>query len=274
LDVAIACRGANTVEIFLGHGNGSFQAKVDYPTGKNPVGVKFGDFNGDGYLDLAVANNGGSSVSVLLNVGQAAPGTFAAKADYTSGLGPYGLAVADFNGDGILDIAVVNNTDETVAVLLGNGLAHGDGTFQGATPYAVGSSPVALTAADISGDGLPDILVANSGDGTITYLQATLLGPLDIKSPINVNATAMNGIVAGDFHGLGRLDIAVGDGDNTFSILKSNGNGTFGAPATFTSSNQGAAFTALAPTDFNGDGIIDLLLIDSATGTFEAWAGQ
>src|SRR5271156_6774862 len=91
-----------------------------------PVAV--GDFNGDGKLDLAVANNDGGNVSILLGNGD---GTFQTALDFSVESGPSSLAVGDFNRDGKLDLAVANNVSGNVSILLGNG----DGTFQPAANY-------------------------------------------------------------------------------------------------------------------------------------------
>ena len=74
-----------------------------------------GDLNGDGKADLAVANEGSNTVSVLLNLGA---GTFAAKVDYVVGTAPYSLGLGDLDGDGKVDLAVANQGDDTVSVLL------------------------------------------------------------------------------------------------------------------------------------------------------------
>ena len=94
-----------------------------------------GDFTGDGRLDLAVANAGDGTVSVLLGNGD---GTFQPQVTYAVGSGPDAIVAGDFTGDGRIDLAVANGRcDDTVSVLLGNG----DGTFQPQVTYAVGSGP-------------------------------------------------------------------------------------------------------------------------------------
>ncbi len=102
--------------------------------GLNPVAMVAGDFSGDGHLDLAVANEFGGTVSVLLGNGD---GTFQPQVTYAVGSGPVAIVAGDFTGDGHLDLAVANEFSGTVSVLLGNG----DGTFQPQVTYAVGSGP-------------------------------------------------------------------------------------------------------------------------------------
>jgi len=118
LDLAVANENANTVSVLLGSGTGTFAAKVDYTVGTRPNSVAIGDLSADGKLDLAVANyaSGASgTTSVLLGNGD---GTFAAKTDITTGLGPDWVSTGDFNADGLLDFATANWTAGTVSVVL------------------------------------------------------------------------------------------------------------------------------------------------------------
>jgi hypothetical protein len=118
-DLAVANKTDNTVSILLGEtlasDDRSFSAKTDFPTGTGPSALAAGDFNIDGLLDLAVANQRDNTVSILAGLGD---GTFAPKFDITTGTGPAGIVAADFNGDGRLDIATANQTANTVSVIL------------------------------------------------------------------------------------------------------------------------------------------------------------
>jgi hypothetical protein len=138
----------------LGNGDGTFQAQTLYSIANsdNPY-LTIADLNGDGKLDLAVANTAGS-VSILLGNGD---GTFQAPVPYPTGGYSATVIAADFNRDGILDLACGNYYDANVAILLGNG----DGTFQSPTNYAAAAGARGLVAADFNQDGRLDIAVAN-----------------------------------------------------------------------------------------------------------------
>jgi hypothetical protein len=130
-DLAITNISENTVSVLLGNGDGTFQAAVAYAVGIAPRTVAMADFNGDGIPDLAVTDEGtgpayaAGGISVLLGNGD---GTFQAAVNYAVRNQPTSIVVADFNRDGIPDLAVANYNSTTVSVLLGNG----DGTFQAA----------------------------------------------------------------------------------------------------------------------------------------------
>jgi hypothetical protein len=101
--------------VLLGNGDGTFQAPATFAVGSQPYAIIAADFDNDGDIDLAVANYGDGSVTLLLGDGD---GTFSPQAPYAVGQGPYQLAAADFNGDGKLDLAVANLTDGTLSILL------------------------------------------------------------------------------------------------------------------------------------------------------------
>src|SRR5260370_2965783 len=103
-DLVIANFGSNNVSVLLGNGDGTFQGARNFAAGASPNSVAVGDFNGDGVQDLAVANlTAANNVSVLLGNGD---GSFQAPQAFpTGGLGPRSVAVGDFNGDGVPDLA-------------------------------------------------------------------------------------------------------------------------------------------------------------------------
>jgi hypothetical protein len=157
LDLIVADNGflgPSSVDVLLNHGDGTFLPAVSYTANSQPDAVVAGDFNGDGFPDLAASNMTGGVVSILLNNGD---GTFGSAANYGTGTEPYSVAAADFNGDGNLDVAVANNFGASLSVLLGDGT----GRLGSATAYDAGSTPFWVIATDLNGDGKPDLVTVD-----------------------------------------------------------------------------------------------------------------
>ncbi len=172
---------------------------------------------------MAVTNEAENTATVLLGRGD---GTFTASAvDPRTGTGPNYIAVGDFNGDGIPDLAVTNAGDNTATALLGNG----DGTFTALVPVATGSRPSSLVVGDFNGDGISDLAVTNAGDNTVKVLlghgdgtfTATAVSPQTDIGPSSVavgdfNADGISDLVVASCcnyaYGPGKLAILSGDG--------------------------------------------------------------
>jgi hypothetical protein len=266
LDLAVANEnngGAGTVSILLGTGTGSFGAKTDFVTGPGPWSVAVGDFNGDGNLDLAVANAGnildpnGTTVSILLGTGT---GSFGAKTDFVTGSSPRSVAVGDFNGDGKLDLAVANFISSTVSILLGTGT----GSFEAKADFGTGSFPFSIAVGDFNGDGKLDLAVANAGDDAVSILLGTGTGSFGAKTDFGTGNTPLS-VAVEDFNGDGKLDLAVANQNaNSVSILLGTGAGSFGAKTDFGTGNLPLS---VAVGDFNGDGNLDLAVANTASPT-------
>jgi hypothetical protein len=144
----------------------AFLAGGDVPLGMNPKAVAVGDFNHDGISDLAVANTMSGTISVFLGKGD---GTFAAPVNYGNHPeGPEAITAADLTGDGNLDLVVAYSDPLMPSVVILKG--KGDGTFEFTNQLAVGRSPSSVVVADLNKDGHPDIITADQADSTLSVL--------------------------------------------------------------------------------------------------------
>jgi hypothetical protein len=278
LDLVVANFGCScprgTVSILLGRGDGTFGLPTDFATGEGPSALAVGDFNADGQLDLAVINSSDNTVSILLGNGD---GTFLPRLDFATGRGPWAVIAHDLNADGRLDLAVTNSVDGNVSVLLGNG----DGTFAPRVNYPAGPGAAGIVAADFNGDGKLDLAVADANTPTSFRDRgrvSILLGNGDgtFRSPLDASTGSLRpfDVVAGDFDGDGKTDLAVVTSLGTrgfVSILRGKGDGTFD----FTNSYSTGRFSiAILAADFNLDGKLDVAVVNLGSNTVTILKGK
>ena len=278
-DILVANSTSGDLSVYLGDGKGGFSQAPGspFPAGPNPSDIAVGDFNGDGNLDVAVANHAVKLVTVLLGNGNGqfslAPGS---PFSVESNPHPHGIAVADFNGDKKPDIAIDSWGENRVLVLFGNG----DGTFQ--TPgvkFDVGAAPYQrLRTADLNEDRNPDIVTSNSRGSSVSVLFGDGQGHFSRKDT-DVPPSPF-GIAIGDFNGDHHLDIAIAHysghaedpSKNGLSVLFGDGRGNFtlakGSPF-----HVGHYPSTIAAGDLNGDGIMDIAVPNYADDTITIYLG-
>src|SRR5205809_3912881 len=225
-----------------------------YPVGAGPYSVAAGDLNGDGRLDLVVANSLANSVSVLLGNGD---GTFQTARNFDAGLGsgPIWVLIVDVNGDGRPDILLANQSRNSVGVLLGNG----DGTFQPVMNFDTGGNfAESIAVGDFNGDGKLDVAVAHFMTNNVTVLLGNGDGTFQRAYVVATFAADMFliPVAVGDVNGDGKLDLVTASVSNVMgAVMLGNGDGTFQPPriTPFIGDPE-----SIVIRDFNGDGKMDL----------------
>ena len=245
----------------------SFASKVDFATGGGPIRVAFGDIDGDGKVDLIVANGGSNTVSVFRNTsssGSVGAGSFAAKIDFATGSLPVLVAFGDLDGDGKPDLVVTNRYSNTVSVFK-NTSSSGSITFASRVDFPTGVQPYGVAIGDIDGDGKPDLAVGNI-DGTVSVFRNTgTTGSItsgSFASKVDFVAAAdVDGVAIGDIDGDGRPDlVAVSRNYNIACVFRNtstSGSITFAARVDF---GTGMEPHGVAIGDLDGDGKLDLVV--------------
>jgi len=210
--------------------------------------VAVGDFNGDGKLDLAIANVASNNVTVLLGSGTGGF-TAALGSPFPVGPNPQSVAVGDFNGDGNADLAVAGvgvyqSTGINVTVLLGDGT--GGFTVAPGGPSETGSAPTALAVGDFNEDGRPDLAVIDSVTGSVAVLLGNGRGGFTAApgSPLKAGTEAVS-VAVGDFNADGKPDLAIANyGSNNLTVLLNGSN----PPLTLLSPINGAIGVSATPS--------------------------
>ena len=256
------------------------------PPGYSPDGLAVGDFNGDGKLDVvSVSGNvgcGGGTIDVILGNGdstfQAPIRTPFGGCNYTI----YAVAVGDFNGDHLLDVAAWGSDpsgNTVVFILLGNGT----GSLTYSATYAAPSSnnfnpgPSSIVVSDVNGDGKLDLVALTPYNGVYVFLgngDGTFQTPTNY--PLVTTAAPASAVAVADLNGDGKPDLAI-NVDAGIGILLNSGTGKFGA-ATYYAGTSGISNPGIAIGDVNGDKHPDVVVTDytgsvalflnSGTGTF------
>jgi hypothetical protein len=232
LDLVTESWGTDQVEVLFGDGKGGFRLPgTFFAVGKHPYQrLRVADLNGDGKADIITTNLEGDDVTILLADGRGAfrqpPGS-----PFPCGDSPFNLAVGDVNGDGKLDLAIVNSPGSTsdrrgrdgLTILLGDGA--GGFRMLAGSPFATGRIPNRVAIGDVDGDGVNDVAVSSPDDNNITLFMMKRPGRVAATHTIRVSGRP-KGLAIRDLNGDGKAEIVVtNSGDGTVTILLSNSAG-------------------------------------------------
>lgn len=247
--------------------NRFFQSRLSYAAGVQPFVVAPADLNGDGRQDIAVANFGDGTVSVLLATPE---GGFAARVDYLVGTQPVAIIATDLNGDSLPDVITANRGSGNLSALYNSG----GGTFATAVEISLsaGSLPNALAAADLNGDGVLDLAVCfgTPGIGTLAVLLGNATGfSAPALIPVGEGPRA---VVAAELTGDDHLDLLTTNRNaGSLTLLAGVGDGTFGAGVALPA---GVAARMTAVADLDGDLAMDLVTTNPGDGTVSILLGD
>jgi hypothetical protein len=281
-----------------------FSAPVNlFPPGNNITGrpVAIGDFNGDGYDDIAIGSSLGDEFEVYLSDGHGGfSGPLSVPEISPDRTPPNSIAAADVTGDGKIDLIEPDTSDGSIYVFPGLG----NGQFGTPLKYFAFDDPLTVAVGDVNNDGYPDVLVASSGRVSVLLGGPTGLHGASASYGVGLNITS---IALGDVNGDGNLDVIANDSRSQVTLLTGDGHGGFSAPIAIplpapasdvkladidgdrrldiiaATANGVCALhsigngtflppvlspdsqaTSLAVADFNGDGLADLLTKNSS----------
>jgi hypothetical protein len=238
----------------------TFATPSTYGAGTGPRGIMTADFNGDGHLDLAVANFGGNTITIYPGDGTGSFTSLAPIQTIAVGISPAYMAAGIFDESlSKPDIAVVNSNGATVSILHNNG----SGTFTVSSTLTAGSSPDHVVTADFNTDGHLDLAVTNYSDNTVSIFLGDGTGAFAAAPTPTISVTGgPRGIATADL-GNGHFDLVVAlDTSGAVKVITGNGDGTFGAPTSYT---LGTSMQQVAIADF-GNGHKDIAAVAYNSG--------
>ncbi len=263
MDLVTVNELSNDLSVLMGNGDGTFQRAQSIGVGTKPSAVLVDDFTGDGNADLAVADSGDNEIRILRGRGD---GTFDRGQAVAVGNGPSAMAAADFNGDGLLDLVVSNFGSGDVWLLLGKG----NGTFIRAGNFSAGEGPIGLTTGDFDGDGRPEVITVNFTSNDLTILKVNGSRGLAVLR----RSAASEGPVAlvSDELVAGRLSLAAANlMSGEISVWQVDEHGQLKSPQKYAVTASPSSITL---GDFNGDGRLDLAVLDLDGVTLRVMLGN
>jgi len=284
LDIVVSNYGSNSFSVFRNIStsgsitSGSFASSVDFSTGSNPGCVVIGDIDWDGKPDIVVANTA-NTFSIFRNtstLGSITTSSFATPINFSFGLNTFGIALGDIDGDGKLDIAFTNWTQEKKVSILRNTSTSGSISFDPKVDFTTGTNPYSVAFGDIDSDSKPDLVVANQLSSTVSvFINTSTSGSItasSFTSSIDF-ATGSNprGIKFGDIDGDGKPDLIVANQFSwtvsVFRNISTTGSFTTGSLEAKVDLATGENPYGIAVGDIDGDGKPDIATANNTSNS-------
>lgn len=261
-----------TVSVLRGLPGGGFLSCARATAAAGSRSVAVGDLDGDGLRDLVVANQGPGTVSVFLQ-DRTSPGRFLAPTAYPAGGGAAGLAIADLDGDGALDVAVASSLGGSVSLLFQDPTR--PGVLRPAVARSVSGTPRDVEAADLDGDGRVDLVVACDGALRVEVLLQTPGAPGSFGAPaaFGTGQCDPESLALTDLDSDGRLDVVCGGPDGARIAVLLADPAFPGRFRTATELTAASAPMSVAVADLDGDGTLDVFSANRDTNDVSVWSG-
>jgi hypothetical protein len=261
IDLAVLDPTAKTVTIWRQDLLGRFIEDNSFATGNSPIDIEVGEFNGDSDPDLAVSNRTDGTISLFTGTGVSNATFSSAAGTVPAGTQPGALVAGQFDGGTDTDLAVVNESGDTISVLVGTGAAAATFAAPASISTGAGTGPRGIATGDFNGDGDPDLAV-----GTITSDEVKILSGSSAAT-FSAGATLITGSInpvlpeTSDMDGDGDSDLAVGHtGSNAISVFSAGGGTGFSGPVTLP---ETTSLSGMALRDIDGDGDADILATET-----------